>query len=117
MSTSDGVWVMTLPSQGGGRYVHAVFASEALAEAWTADSPRACAGAQWESFAIHVDGEPLVPHGDLGGDDLVAHLAAEHDIRFMPSDVRENPERVVATHREQHPHVTSPHRSDRGALR
>jgi hypothetical protein len=55
LTTSESVWVMTLPAQGNGRYVHAVFASETLAEAWAADNPRSCAGAQWEPFTVHIN--------------------------------------------------------------
>jgi hypothetical protein len=48
------IWVMTLPKATGGRYVHAVFTSETLAEEWAAENPRTCAGAQWEPFALHI---------------------------------------------------------------
>jgi hypothetical protein len=70
------------------------------------------------AFSAVRDRPASIPHADLRGDVLIAHLRDEHETRFMPSDVRENPDRPVQVHRDKHSHVASPHRSDRqGAQR
>lgn len=58
------VWIMTLPAaSGSGRYVHAVFASDTLAEEWAAENSWACRGAEWQPYRVHVPA-PDQPRAD-----------------------------------------------------